>query len=221
MIICRNCGAESEGGATCPRCGASLPADRSAKALAIASGVIGALCGIAASVDLIVDYARDGSFEWSYIGLASSALAWLLIGFPMLSYRRPGIFLPVMGAAILAYLWVLDELTGASGWFLSLALPIALSAMASGALTSLLCLKARRRGPNIGAFVLVGCALACLAVEGILSLRLRGAISFTWSAMVAVAALPLAFLLLGIQARLRQPGSAQEPEAPLAKSSIR
>jgi hypothetical protein len=204
MILCTKCGAESEGGATCPRCGAALPADRSAKPLALASGIIGAGCGLSALIDLIVDYAQGGAFGWSLIGLASSALAWILVGFPMLSYRKPGLYLPIMGGAVLAYLWILDALTGASGWFLSLALPIALAAMASGALSALLCVKAKQRGPNIGAFVLIGCTVACLAIDGILSLHYRGVLSLTWSAIVAVSALPVAFLLFGIQGRLRQ-----------------
>ena len=45
MTICVNCGAEAEGGSTCPRCGAQLPADRSAKGLALASGIVGAEIG--------------------------------------------------------------------------------------------------------------------------------------------------------------------------------
>jgi hypothetical protein len=205
MIICTECGAEAEGGATCPRCGAALPADRWAKPLALASGIIGAGCGVAASAGLVVDYAMNGALGWSLIGAASAATAWILIGFPMLAYRKPGLFLPVMGAASLAYLWSLDELTGASGWFLSLALPIGLSVMASGALSTMLCLKARRRGPNVAAFVLFGSALSCFLVEGVLSLHSRGALTFSWSAVVAASALPVGFLLLGIQQRLRQP----------------
>ena len=217
MTICVNCGAEAEGGSTCPRCGAQLPADRSAKGLALASGIVGAACGLAAGIDLVVDYSLNGEFGWSLVGLASSALGWLLVGFPMLNYRKPALFLPVMGASALAYLWVLDRLTGASGWFLSLALPIGLAAMVSGALTALACIRARRRGPNIAAIILFGCTFACLAVEGILSLRLRGALSWTWSAIVAAAALPVAFLLLGLQHRLRQPDSKVYP--PLTNSS--
>jgi hypothetical protein len=214
MIICAKCGAEAEGGATCPRCGSALPADRSAKALTLASSIIGAACGLSASAGLLVDYARNGSFGWSLVGLASSALAWLLVGFPFLTYRRPALFLPVMGAGSIAYLWALDALTGGRRWFLPIALPIALAAMASGALSTLLCLKAKRRGPNVGAFVLIGCALTCLAVDAILSSRIGGAASLTWSAIVAASALPVAGLLLGIQQRLRQPEPEPEPVAP-------
>lgn len=205
MILCKKCGAEAEGGSTCPRCGAALPADRSAKPLALASGIIGAVCGLSASIGLLVDYSANGAFGWSLVGLASSALGWILIGFPMLCYRKPALFLPVMGAAALAYLWVLDAVTGGPSWFFPLGLPIALATMASGALSALLSVKARRRGPNIGAFILLGCGLACLALDGILSHHFRGAVSITWSAIVAAAALPVAFLLLGIQARLRLP----------------
>jgi hypothetical protein len=203
MTICTECGAEAEGGDTCPRCGSDLPADRSSKALALASGIIGAACGLGASALLIIDYAQRGAFGWSLVGLASSALAWILIGFPMLVYRRPALFLPVMGASALGYLWVLERLTG-GGWFVALALPISLAAMASGALSAFLCLRARRRGPNIASFVLFGATIACLAVENILSLHFRGAWSFTWSAIVSASALPTALLLLGIQRRLRQ-----------------
>jgi hypothetical protein len=204
MTICATCGAAAEGGDTCPRCGRTLPADRSAKALALASSIIGASFGLIAAAALASDIAMNGRVGWSAIVLASAALAWLLIGFPMLSYRRPAFFLSVMGASIIAYLWTLDQLTGNSGWFYSLGLPIALASMASGAVSAILSVAAKRRGPNIGAFVLFGCALACLSIEAILSLRLRGQLYFTWSAIVAAAALPVAALLLGLQHRLRQ-----------------
>ncbi len=202
MTICIACGAEAEGGSVCPRCGADLPADRSAKGLALASSIVGAACGLGASTQLIIDYAEHGAFSWSLISLASCALAWLLIGFPMLTYRKPALFLVVMGASVLAYLRVLDGLVG-GGWFLPLALPIALAAMASASLSVLLCLRARRRGPNVAGFILIGATLTCLAVENVLSLHYRGYWSFTWSAIVAASALPTAGLLFGIQKRLR------------------
>ncbi len=203
MIVCQVCGAEAEGGATCPRCGAALPADRWAKSLRRASFIIGACCAAVAAVAIVIAVALSEPPGWSLIGVASSILGWLLIGFPMVTYRRPAIFLPVMGLASLAYLWVLDRLIGASGWFLDLALPIGLSAMACATLPTLLCLKAKRRGPNIAAFILFGATLACLAIEGILSLHFRGSLSFSWSAIVAASALPVALLLLGIQSRIR------------------
>jgi hypothetical protein len=203
MSSCPKCGARAEGGSTCPRCGSPLPADRSATALSLASGIFGAVCGISASIGLIVDYSKNGAFTWSRVGLLSCALAWMLLGFPLLSYRRPRIFLPVMATAPIAYLWVLEIITGGS-WFLPLALPIALAGIGSAAFSVILCAKARRRGPNIAAFILFGGTLACIAVEIVVSLRLRGSPSFTWSAIVAVSALPLAALLLGIQHRLRQ-----------------
>jgi hypothetical protein len=214
MSICEKCGAVAEGGSTCPRCGAALPANRSAKALARASSVIAAICLVSAAVDLGIDLSLHGRLGWSLIGLASSALGWMLIGFPMLVYRRPALFLAAMGAAILAYLWVLDGLTGATGWFLSLGLPIALAVMASGALAAFLSVKARRRGPNVGAFILISGTIACLALEGILSLHFRGRLVLTWSAIVAVSALPVAILLLGIQQRLRQPDPLSFADSP-------
>ena len=204
MINCVKCGTEGEGGATCPRCGAALPADRSAKPLALASNIIGVACGLVAVVELIVDLSQNGVLGWSIIGLASSTLAWLLVGFPMRHYRRPALFLPLMGISILAYLWILDALTVDPPWFFPLALPIALSTMASGALSTVLSVRAKQRGPNIGAFILFGCTLTCLAVETVLSLHIAGVLSLSWSLIVAAATLPVAFLLLGIQGRLRQ-----------------
>jgi hypothetical protein len=203
MIVCAYCGAEVEGGDDCPRCGKALPENSSAKALAFTSALIGLACGLGASVEMIVDYAGHGAFGWSLIGLASSVTAWILIGFPMLTYRRPAFFLPVMGVAILAYLRVLERLTGGS-WFVPLALPITVAAFFSASLSVFLCLTARKRGPNVAAFILFGCTLACLAVENVLSLHFRGALSFTWSAIVAASALPTAALLIGIQKRIRQ-----------------
>lgn len=201
MTACANCGTEIEGGDACPRCGTPIPAERKARALAFTSGLIATVLGLGASVEMIVDYAAHGSFGWSLIGLASSVEAWILVGYPMIAFRRPALFLAAMGASALAYLKLLEALTGGS-WFLPLALPMALAAFASAALTVFLCRKARQRGPNVAAFILLGCAIACFAVENALSLHFAGAWSFTWSAIVAASALPTALLLLGIQGRV-------------------
>ncbi len=209
MTLCEKCGAEAVGGSpNCPRCGSPLPADRSARGLAIASMIIGAACALSAFIQLLI-YSGDGRFDFSLISLISSAAFWILVGFPMLSYRRPALFLPVMGATIVGYLWALERLTGASGWFLSTALPIALAAMAAGGLTALACVRARRRGPNIAAFILIGCTATCAAIELILSLGPGEPRAAGWSAIVAAAALPTALLLLGVHHRLRR----REPDA--------
>jgi hypothetical protein len=202
MTTCTKCGAQAEGGSTCPRCGTLLPWDHSAKALAFASKIIAAACALFSAAAFALDYSRNGRFGWSLIALASAVLAWLLVGFPMLAFRKPALFLPVMGASALVYLLIIEKLSGGS-WFLSLALPIALTAVVAAALPVFLSIKANRRGPNIGAFILFGGTIACLGIENVLSLHYRGSWSFTWSAIVAVAALSLAFLLLGIQSRLR------------------
>ena len=202
MIVCANCGAEVEGRDACPRCGAPVSPERTAKALALASGLIGAAFGLGAAAGMIVDFAGHGTLGWSLVGLTSSVEAWLLIGFPMLEYRRPRLFLPIMGLSAIAYLWLLELLAGGS-WFLPIALPIALASVAAAALSVFLCAKAPSRGPNIAAFVLIGGTIVCLAVENVLSLDFSGRWSFTWSAIVAVSVLPTALLLLGIQKRVR------------------
>lgn len=203
MTICTTCGAQTAGGSTCPRCGAALPADRVERNLAIASRVIGTVCWIGSAAALILDFTQDKRISWSLLVAASAILGWLLIGFPMLIYRRPGLFLPVMAVAIPAYLRGIELLTGGD-WFLPLALPIYVASVVAAGMAASLSIKAKRRGPNIGAFVLFGGSFACLAIENILSLHYRGAWSFTWSAIAAAAALSVAFLLLGIQSRLRQ-----------------
>lgn len=205
MFTCPKCGAPAEGDSTCPRCGAKLPPNHSSKGLAMASDIIGAACGLSAGVQLIIDYAQNGRFGWSLIGLASCAVAWILIGFPMLVYRRPAVFLPIMALSVLGYLWILEVLTDGD-WFWPIGLPIALTTIACSILPVILATKAKQRGPNIAAFILVGVTIACLAVENVLSLRFHGSMSITWSGIVAVAALPTAFLLLGIQSRLRPAG---------------
>jgi hypothetical protein len=207
MTVCARCGAEAVGGSpNCPRCGSPLPADRAAKGLAIASLAIGAVSCLGAAISMLVDYCLRGALGPSLISLVSSAAGWMLIGFPMLTYRRPAVFLPVMGAVAIAYLWSLERLTGGSGWFLSLALPIALAGMGTGGLTALACVRAARHGPNIAAIILLGCAVACVGIENILSLRATGSLRFGWSAIVAAAAVPTAALLFGLNARLRRQG---------------
>jgi hypothetical protein len=186
--------------------------DRWGGNLAAASFVIAALCVSGSLALLVIDYIGDGVFGFSILAVVSAVALWLVVGFPMLEHKKPIVFLPVMAVTSIAYLWAIERLTGGSGWFLSLALPIALAAIALFGLTVFICHRSTRQGPNIAAIVILGCTAVCVVVDNVISLNDVGTLRLGWSAIVAAAAVPTAILFFGLEMRLRSrwPG----PKAP-------
>ena len=209
MSNCEICGAMLEGGATCPRCGAELPADRSAKALSqgfprhrrhprsrrrirprlrAARGMEG--CG------------------WSLIGLASARrCAGSSSASPCSSIGSPALFLPIMGAAILAYLWAPRQPhRGLRAGSSPSPCPSALAAHGLGRPCDLAVPQGEAPGPERrGLHPRFGAPWPASPSRACSRCTFRGYSRSPGRAIVAASALPVALLLLGIQHRLRQP----------------
>ncbi|MDP3177149.1 MAG: hypothetical protein Q8M76_04545, partial [Spirochaetaceae bacterium] len=187
------------GEGVCPRCGAK--AKRSGSGLV--SGILGAACGLGAAIQAVVDLSANGSLTWSRISIASCAIAWALVGLPLAGRGKPRLVSATLASSVIAYLWFLERITAPGTWFLPIGLPIAASSMTAIGAVVYVSLRARRKGPNIAAFILVGAAAVCVSVDLILSLERGTGPLLGWSIIALASALPIAALLLDIQKRIR------------------
>jgi len=125
-------------------------------------------------VVLVVDVVHSGKVGWSLYVAASLLTVWAYSVIPLLLLGRVLAIVSSYLAVSAAFLWVLDHLHGPPWWFYSVGLPIlAVLAVVSCAVV-LASVKVKRKGANIGAFVLAGIAAFCVGVDIVIATHLGG-----------------------------------------------
>lgn len=226
MPYCVNCGVELESGAkSCPLClspvilpdcGGQVPPKHAHPVLdpedkenfTASEGhlmvweLLSVSFGIAALAVSVVDLAESSGLQWSLYPLASIALAWILLTI-LLRARGPSLLAISLAAlSIPAYLLVLDLLRDGLGWFLTLGLPISLSAELIVGLSALAIARSSRLGANVAAIGLAAVAALCLSIEASIDLATMGRLSLGWSSIVLAALLPVSLFLFYLHYRI-------------------
>lgn len=159
-------------------------------------------CMIAAVAILATDLINDMRLSWSPYPLLSLALL-LSILVPILLWpKNPLLYLGTELISVLAYLLAMDAVDGNLGWALQLGIPISFVAFLMTGITVAMCLKAKRRGLNVLAYVFFAAAGFCLGLESILTLYGQEPFRLYWSAITASALIPVALFLLYAHYRL-------------------
>ncbi len=165
--------------------------------------VLSLLAAVGAIVVFAADFAFGFALSWAQIPLATIAYLWI-VSVAIVALGRRGVLLGVvLTAATLAFLLVLDLLTGGAAWFVMPALPLVLL---GSLLSGLLVWIGRRRGVStlpVVAMVLVGGGLGSLGVELILGLYHGVPVQVSWSVVVLACAVSLALVVLLVHRRLR------------------
>ena len=165
--------------------------------------VLSLLAAVGAGVVFAADFAFGFTLSWSPIPLAAIIYLWI-VSVVVVGLGRRGVLLGLaLTAATLAFLLILDLVTGGAAWFFMPALPLTLlGALVSGLLVWI----GRRRGvsrlPAV-AMILVGGGLGSLGVELILGTSRGGPLRLSWSVVVLACAVSLALVLLLVHRRLR------------------
>lgn len=165
--------------------------------------VLSLLAAVGAGVVFAADFAFGFTLSWSPIPLAAIIYLWI-VSVVVVGLGRRGVLLGLaMTVATLAFLLILDLVTGGAAWFFMPALPLTLlGALVSGLLVWI----GRRRGvsrlPAV-AMILVGGGLGSLGVELILGASRGGPLRLSWSVVVLACAVSLALVLLLVHRRLR------------------
>jgi hypothetical protein len=158
----------------------------------------------AAAILIAIDLASGFDVTWSRYPLSAIVFLWICATSAIGLARRPLALIAALAAAVVAFLLVLELITGGRAWFVPLALPLAAMAMAEGAGAWLI--VSRLRLPLLPAIaaVVLGCGLAAIGTEYILNRYLKPGTVVSWSLVVLACAMSLFLALLLIHKRLKE-----------------
>ncbi|WP_298005352.1 DUF6320 domain-containing protein [Oceanispirochaeta sp.] len=225
MPYCSRCGVEVyEDAEECPLCqspiqkfssdpvsGRTFPEDEMAsphpprmnkkERLHLASVLTGFGMLIPVLITLSVDLTINRILTWSYYPTIILAGCLLIVLTALYSTRKPGQLIWLVFLIICGTMLSLQTFTGASMAALTLGYPIVLSAAVSSHLVVLCSSRAKRKGSNVAAYILVGLALFCVLTDLLLSYSLNGRMMPGWSLIVVAATLPISLILIYLHYR--------------------
>lgn len=143
-----------------------------------------------------------GKLSWSLYPVSAFFFVWVLATAILImgETSRLRYVLAILDVPI--FLLALGLFTGDLSWAWRLAVPISLFSEIVIAGVALSVKSAKRQGLNILAYILVGAALICLGVETFVDLFAFGKISLGWSAITAIALIPIACFLIYLHYRV-------------------
>ncbi len=149
------------------------------------------------------DLRVDAAVDWSLYPTISIVFAWICTTLLIFFRKQPATIVIGTIVSTIAFLAATDLVDGKIEWFFPLGLPIlALFVIISG-IISVATIRAKERGLNVVAFVLIGIAVFCFGVDLLVSLYLTATVDFTWSIVVLLTLIPVAIILLFLHYRLR------------------
>jgi len=221
MKTCGACGVEVEEGVDrCPLCRAPLSeglsalppeAGRAAEPEVSAASVrrwlwevVSLLALTAIVIVAAIDLASGFDVTWSLFPVSAVAFLWACTTAAIALGRRPIPLLAALAAAVIAFLFALELLTGGPPWFVPLALPLVGVAVVVSAAAG--AVVRRFRLPPLPAIsvVTLGGGFAAIGSEYVLNRALVNGAMVSWSLVVMACALSLSLALLLVHKRLKE-----------------
>ncbi|GAB1457013.1 MAG: DUF6320 domain-containing protein [Spirochaetia bacterium] len=228
MPYCSRCGVEVvEGSETCPLC--ETPIQRldetarreeqaaypqhiidpegayqlsKAERRRIAVELLSLAAFLASAALILVDMLYDSNLGWSRYAVASVVLGWMVSVAPLVLYDQPKAALALDGAAIVAFLLVMDWFDGTLSWSVSIGVPIALVSLAAIAGTAAVIARRSIKGLNVLGIGAIGLAAYLVALEAIIRLALGSSVRPYWSIVASLALVPVAVFLFFLHGRV-------------------
>jgi len=143
------------------------------------------------------------NITWAWYPMASIFMVWLVATFPLLLPKRPLLIAIFSVTSIMLFLAFIDLIDNwAFDWYYDIALPIAFMLIVVTTGVIMLCLKVKKKGINIAAFILFGIGIIVLGLDLIICFDLKKIINLTWSLFVIIPIILTAIFLLYIHYRL-------------------
>jgi hypothetical protein len=146
--------------------------------------------GIILVMTLMIDFLLTGGLSWSRYSSIVLAVIWLASAIPLILWRHPWLVFSVLAPSLV--LAVMLCLVPRMALFVNVALPITLLLEALVAASGTLASRQKVKGLNAVGIILTAIAIACLGIDSCLALYSSGRISFSWSIVVAISAIPVA-----------------------------
>lgn len=217
MAICKNCGVDlGEGDEKCPLCEPSE--SRSGKIVTAADlfrlsrientrhlyEITMLLLVAGVIITLAIDAVFTRGINWSLITTTCIGYLLAFLSAIYLLRRRPYLVITLATVATLVFLWLLDQLTGHTGWFRSIASPLTVAAALLTAAVLFLNSLSRYRGLNLLATILIALALFALVTECLTDRLLSSAYRPQWSVITAASLVIIAMFFIFIHYRMKR-----------------
>lgn len=224
MVICKNCGVElEEDMLNCPLCGepvngagtAQQPATDTRQVLTYGQKMSGPqkkftweivslilLSAIAAT--FIVDFIINRDITWSEYPVSVSLIIFSYIS--LFAFWQQRTIIQMAGGFILSslFLVLLDVLTGGIYWSVKLGIPLLFTTNTIATVLITVIRTSKYKGINLVAYTLLGGAVLCICIEGVLSFFLTGLFHIEWSVIVAACTVPVVLVLVFVHFRMKK-----------------
>lgn len=155
-------------------------------------------------ITIAIDAVFGRGMSWS---LATTTCIGYLIVMVSGTYplrQKPYLMITVTAAATLVFLWLIDHLTGAHGWFWTVACPMTVSAALLTVAVIFLNSLSRYRGLNLLATILVAVAMFTVITEFLIDRLLTSKFTPQWSVVTAASLFIIAMIFIFIHYRLKR-----------------
>lgn len=162
----------------------------------IAWEVVSVAFAVAITALSAINFLTEQRLSWALFPVSALVFLWIIATVVLVLDRTTPLRWILAALDLPAFLIALGLLTGDTSWAWRLALPIAIFTELIIASLLLQIQNTKRKGLNILAFILVGIAIGCLGIEIFIDLYVTGAIRMSWSAITALALVPIAGFLI-------------------------
>lgn len=216
MSYCVNCGVELEKSQkVCPLCGAEVvnprePCDpllprpysdhiarvHAAVERRYAAIILTVVLTLAAVICVMANLVYEDSFTWSVYVVASLALLWALVPFPMLfPSLHPAVIVTLDVCALLLFLNLINSQTGGRDWYTRLAMPQVLLYGVLALIVVLLWRSKHIYGWQRYGIAVMAAGTGLLGLEALLDLYNSMQVQLQWSWFAAIPAYALGLIL--------------------------
>lgn len=141
---------------------------------------------------------------WSLAVIGVCVILWVML-IPAVIYTKQPVYVSILydGIAVVAYLYMLTFLTGTSGWFSGLGVPIVLLVTAIAEAFTLCMRKLPKSFLTIALYLFTALGLLCGGLEILIDRYVSGKIALSWSAVVLTVTVILDIAVITLLSRRR------------------
>jgi len=155
-------------------------------------------------ITLLIDFIGNENITWSRYSVTVCLV--LFVNFTLNTFLRKKIILmaSLSFLSVAGLFMLIDVYAGVTGWEMKLGIPIILIAYITVFILVFLIRKAKQKGLNVIAYLMIAAGILCFCTDGIISVYARGSLIFGWSLIVMVSVFFVSVPLFYIHYRLKK-----------------